>query len=122
MPVYRKPKPFRFTPEKPVEKHFHDHDETWIMMAGRCKAFMIDRDGHRSEFVLEAGDIWMVEAGIEHGCDPLDDGCQIFPFAGTIPQGSHQPGHYYMEKEGYMPTLVVRKAAVDRYSGGQTDA
>jgi hypothetical protein len=115
MPVYKQPKPIRFTPEKPVEKHFHDHDETWIVMAGKCKAYMIDRDGRQSDFILEAGDIWMVEAGVEHGCGPLDGGCEIFPFPGTIPEGSHKPGHYYMEKERYMPTLIVRKDRTDRY-------
>jgi hypothetical protein len=115
MPVFKKPQPGKFVPEHPVEKHFHDHDETWIMMGGRCKAYLIDRDGKKEEFLLEEGDIWMVEAGVEHGCDPLDEGCLIFPFAGTIPEGSHKPGHYYMEKEGYMPTLHVEKIAISRY-------
>ncbi|GMV66745.1 MAG: hypothetical protein KJ050_03070 [Candidatus Omnitrophica bacterium] len=115
MPVFKKPQPGRFTVEHPVEKHFHDHDETWIMMGGRCRAYMIDREGNREEFILEEGDIWMIEAGIEHGCDPIDGDCYIFPFAGTIPEGSHQPGHYYMEKEQYMPTLVCRKTPLDRY-------
>lgn len=116
MPVYKHPKPIEFTPEKPVEKHFHDHDETWVMMGGRAKAFMIDREGRRSEFVLEEGDIWMVEAGVEHGCEPSGGSVLIFPFPGSFPEGSHELGHYYMEKEGYMPTLCVRKDPIDRYS------
>ena len=116
MPVYKKPAPIHFTTDRPVEKHFHDHDETWIVMGGKCRAFMIDRDGEESEFILEEGDIWMVETGIEHGCDPLgEEGVRIFPFSGTIPEGSHQPGHYYMEKEGYMPTLKVEKTPAERY-------
>jgi hypothetical protein len=115
MPVFKKPQPIRFTVDAPVEMHFHDHDETWIIMGGRAKAFMVDRDGERSEFDLEEGDIWMVEAGIEHGCDPVDnEGVDIFPFPGTIPEGSHEPGHYYMEREGYMPTMVVRKDPIER--------
>ncbi|MCG3199984.1 MAG: hypothetical protein HUU16_06315 [Candidatus Omnitrophica bacterium] len=118
MPVYKKPQPGRFTPVHPVEKHFHDHDETWIIMGGKCKAFMVARDGGKEEFILEEGDIWMVEAGVEHGCEILTEECLIFPFPGTIPEGSHQPGHYYMEKEGYMPTLQVAKAPLDRYKGG----
>lgn len=117
MPVYRNPKPIHFTPKNPVEKHFHDHDETWIITAGRARALMVDRDGKREEFDLAAGDIWMVEAGVEHGCDPYEEGVDIFPFPGTIPRGSHKPGHYYLEKEGYLPTLVVEKQPLDRYAG-----
>lgn len=114
MPVFRKPKPIRFTPERPVEMHFHDSDETWIMMGGRATAHMVARDGRKSDFVLEEGDIWMVEAGVEHGCDAITDEVLIFPFMGTIPEGSHAPGHYYFEQEGYMPTLVVRKEPLSR--------
>ncbi|HPO10908.1 MAG TPA: hypothetical protein PLZ55_19675 [bacterium] len=116
MPVYKNPQPNHFTRENPVEKHFHDHDETWIIMGGKANAYRIDRDGTRSEFLLEKGDIWMVEAGIEHGCDPIgEEGVDIFPFPGTIPEGSHKPGHYYMEQEHYMPTLKVEKTPIDRY-------
>jgi hypothetical protein len=122
MPVFRKPDPINFTVKNPVEKHFHDHDEIWVVMGGKCKAFMVDRDGKHSEFVLEEGDIWMVEAGVEHGCEPLPEGVQIFPFGGTIPEGSHKPGHYYMEKERYMPTLYVKKTPIDRYRGEKRDA
>ncbi|MBN1348059.1 cupin domain-containing protein [candidate division KSB1 bacterium] len=115
MPLYKQPKAFHFTPENPVEKHFHDHDETWIITSGKARAYMIDRDGKHAEFTIEAGDIWMVEAGVEHGCDPEESGIDIFPFPGTIPVGSHDPGHYYMEKEQYLPTLVVKKSPLDRY-------
>ena len=80
---------------------------------------MIDRDGARPEFVLEEGDVWMVEAGVEHGFRPLGGGVLIFPFPGTMPVGSHKLGHYYMEKENYMPTLHVRKAPIDRYAKGE---
>lgn len=117
MPVFRNPQPYHFTFANPVEKHFHDQDETWVIMEGKCKAFMVDRDGARSEFMLEAGDIWMVEAGVEHGCEAVDDaGVKIFPFMGSTAEGSHEPGHYYMEKERYMPTLYVKKTPVDRYA------
>src|SRR5262245_46981615 len=109
MTLYRNPQPLRFTPQTPVEKHFHDHDETWVVMGGSCRACMIDLEGSRKEFDLQAGDIWMIEAGVEHGCDPLGDGVLIFPFPGTLPEGSHSPGHYSMEKEGYLPTLRVVK-------------
>jgi hypothetical protein len=114
MPLYKNPQPIRFTPQHPVEMHFHDSDETWIMMGGKAMAHMVDRQGDRRDFEIEAGDIWMVEAGVEHGCDPITEEVLIFPFMGTIPEGSHPPGHYYFEKEQYMPTLVVRK---DQYYG-----
>ena len=116
MAFYHQPQAHRFTADHPVEMHFHDHDETWIVVAGRAKAFMVDRDGTRSEFDIVAGDIWMVEAGVEHGCDPdPQTGVRIFLFPGTIPEGSHRPGHYDMEKEGYMPTLVVSKTPLERH-------
>jgi hypothetical protein len=116
MGVYRKFQAIHFKPETPVEKHFHDHDETWVVTNGACKAFMVDLNGRYSEFLLEAGDIWMVEAGVEHGCNPLGEGVWIFPFPGTIPLGSDKPvGHYYVEKEHYLPRLVLEKVPTDRY-------
>lgn len=117
MPLYKQPRPITFTPATPVEKHFHDHDETWLVMGGSARAFMVDREGKESEFLIEAGDVWMVEAGVEHGCEPLGEGVLIFPFPGTIPEGSHRPGHYYMEREGYLPTLRVEKTPLGRYPG-----
>ncbi len=87
-----------YTKDNPVEMHFHDEDETWVI-----------QQGEESQFSLEAGDIWMIEAGVQHACEPGEQGCTIFPFYGTIPEGSHEPGHYYMEKEKYMPTLVLKK-------------
>ncbi len=115
MPVFKQPQPIRFTRETPVEMHFHDHDETWVMMGGRALVRARWRDGKREEFVLEPGDIWMVEAGVEHGCEAIDDELLIFPFAGTIPEGAHRPGHYYLEKEGYMPTLVLKKTPLQQW-------
>lgn len=113
--LYKNPKPNYHPPGEVVEKHFHDHDETWVIMDGRAKAYMIDREGQYHEFILEKGDIWMIEAGTEHGCVALEEGVAIFPFPGTIPEGSHPYGHYYMEKEGYLPVLKVEKIPVDRY-------
>ncbi len=115
MPVFKQPKPIHFTPEKPVEKHFHDCDETWIVMGGACRGFLVGRDGKEESFPLTAGDIWMVEAGIEHGCDPDEGGVDIFPFMGTIPEGEVGEGHLYMEDHNYMPTLHVIKTPIDRY-------
>lgn len=114
MPVFKKPAGFLFEESTPVEMHFHDEDETWVIQAGSCRARMVDREGEETIFALEAGDIWMVEAGVMHGCKPHEGGCRIFPFFGTIPEGSHEPGHYYMHKEGYMPTLAVKREAVAR--------
>ena len=116
MPLYRKPEPIRFTPEHPVAMHFHDSDETWLVMRGKALAHMVDREGNRKDFEIEEGDVWMVEAGVEHGCDPVTDEVLIFPFMGTIPEGSHPPGHYYFETERYMPTLVLRKDPLPRRS------
>jgi mannose-6-phosphate isomerase-like protein (cupin superfamily) len=119
MPVFKKPRPIHHAADNPVEKHFHDHDETWVILGGKAKACMIDRDGHRMDFTLEQGDVWMIEAGVEHGCEPFGDkGLDLFTFAGTIPDGAHKPGHYNMEKEHYMPTLCLRKTPIDRYRRG----
>jgi mannose-6-phosphate isomerase-like protein (cupin superfamily) len=40
-----------------VEKHFHDHDEIWIVLSGSCKAFEIDHQGNRKDFELNANDV-----------------------------------------------------------------
>lgn len=118
MAFYNKPTPIRFTPERPVEVHFHDHDETWVVMGGKGLATMIDRQGEKTEFEIEEGDIWMVEAGVQHGVMPSTDELLIFPFSGTIPLGSHKPGHYYLEKERYMPVLCVAKVPIEEHNGG----
>ncbi|MDA0839089.1 MAG: zinc-binding dehydrogenase [Planctomycetota bacterium] len=98
------------------EKHFHDHDETWIIVSGTGTSYWIDQEGHREDFVLEENDIWMIPAGFEHGSDgPNSEDFQISVFNGTQPPGSHQPGHYYMEQEAYIPTLKLVKESTSRY-------
>jgi len=98
-----------------VEKHFHDHDETWIVLAGKAKAFEIDRQGRRYEYILQPGDVWMIEVGHEHGCEALTPDFKITVFPGTIPPGAHKPGHYYMEKEKYIPSFKLQKTPTNRY-------
>jgi 2-desacetyl-2-hydroxyethyl bacteriochlorophyllide A dehydrogenase len=103
------------------EKHFHDHDESWIILAGRGTGYWIDHDGRREEFLLETGDIWMIPAGFEHGSDGFaETGSNSADFTitigwGTMPIGCHEPGHYYVEKEGYIPRLVLEKMPTERY-------
>ena len=53
------------------ERHFHDHDETWIILEGKGTAYWIDPIGNREEFEPEAGDVWMIPAGYEHGTDMI---------------------------------------------------
>lgn len=104
------------------EKHFHDHDETWIIVSGRGTGYWIRRDGLREEFLLEAGDVWMIPAGYEHGSDGFaetgrnSDDFRISTFNGSLPEGSHKPGHYYVEQAGYIPHMQVVKTPTDRYS------
>jgi 2-desacetyl-2-hydroxyethyl bacteriochlorophyllide A dehydrogenase len=104
------------------EKHFHDHDETWLILQGKGTGYSIDRSGKREEFELEAGDVWMVPVGYEHGSDGFketgknSDDFTIAVLNGTEPEGSHKPGHYYVEKEGYIPSFKLKKSSTDRYS------
>lgn len=98
------------------EKHFHDHDETWLILEGAGTGYWIDHDGKREDFVLEAGDVWMIPAGFEHGSDgPNSADFRINVFMGTMAPGSHSPGHYYVENEGYIPRLVLDKQPTTRY-------
>ncbi len=104
------------------EKHFHDHDETWLILAGRGTGYWIDRAGARQDFELEAGDVWMVPAGFEHGSDgPNSEDFRIAVFNGTLPEGCHRPGHYYVEHEGYIPELHLVRRPRGRYSQGSSD-
>ena len=97
------------------EKHFHDHDETWLILTGRGTAYWIDHHGGRENFALEAGDVWMIPAGYEHGTDgPNSDDFTISVFDGTEAPGCHKPAHYYMEQEGYIPTLELKKIPTER--------
>ena len=51
------------------EKHFHEHDESWLMLDGQAVGFWIDDQGKKELFQLEAGDVWMIPAGFEHGLE-----------------------------------------------------
>ena len=98
------------------EKHFHDYDETWIILKGSGVGYWLDHDGKREEFNLEMGDVWMIPAGYEHGsvdCNSSD--FQIATFNGTYAPGAHAPQHYYIEAEGYIPKLVLDKVPTQRY-------
>jgi len=104
------------------EKHFHDSDETWVVLEGRGTGYWIDHGGNREDFELEAGDVWMIPAGYEHGSDGIGGSGTNTPdfkinvFLGTEAPGSHEPGHYYMEKEGYIPSFSLKKTPTDRYA------
>lgn len=104
------------------EKHFHDHDETWIILQGRGSGYWIDHGGKREEFELEAGDAWMIPVGYEHGSEGFkdtgrnSDDFTICVLNGTQPDGCHKPGHYYVEKEGYLPNFELKKTPTDRYT------
>ena len=106
-----------------VEKHFHDCDETWLILAGRGTGYWIDHEGERQEFELEAGDVWMVPAGYEHGSDGFpdtgrnSDDFTIQVLMGTEPPGAQEPRHLYIEEERYLPTLQLVKTPIDRYPG-----
>jgi uncharacterized protein YjlB len=100
------------------EKHFHDYDETWLIVSGQGASYWIDHEGRREDFALEAGDIWMIPAGYEHGSDgPNSDDFTLNVFNGTLVPGSQPPGHYYMEQEGYIPTLQLARTPTERYRG-----
>lgn len=100
------------------EKHFHDHDETWLILKGRGTGYWIDHEGQREAFELAAGDVWMIPAGYEHGSQgPNSEDFEINVFNGTMPLGCHAMGHYYVEKEKYIPRLDLVRTPTDRYTG-----
>jgi mannose-6-phosphate isomerase-like protein (cupin superfamily) len=106
-------------PVSEVEKHFHDHDETWLVRNGRGTSFSIDHEGAREEFELEAGDVWLIPAGFEHGLVPSTGiDLELAVFIGTRPEGSHEYGHYYVEEQRYIPSLRLVKTPTDRYEAG----
>jgi hypothetical protein len=96
------------------EQHFHDHDETWLILAGEGSAFLIDHEGRRDDVQLRAGDVLMIPAGYEHGS--LGPNTFVMTAVnGTLAHGAHQPGHYYVERERYIPTLRLERRPSDRY-------
>ena len=99
------------------EQHFHDHDETWLILAGRGNAFLIDHDGRREDVDLQAGDVLMIPAGYEHGSEGPNT-FAMAAFNGTLAEGAHEPGHYYLEHERYVPSLSLRRHPSDRYPPG----
>jgi 2-desacetyl-2-hydroxyethyl bacteriochlorophyllide A dehydrogenase len=103
------------------EKHFHDHDETWLILKGRGTGYWIDHDGRREDFLLEEGDAWMIPAGFEHGSFGFKETGKngedftIAVFNGTEAPGCQPPKHYYVEKEGYIPSLELKRTPTNRY-------
>ncbi|MFC4776326.1 zinc-binding dehydrogenase [Paenibacillus sp. GCM10023252] len=115
MPLYEQKMINGFTLPQ-CEKHFHDHDETWLIIGGQGTGYYIDHSGIRADFNLQAGDAWLIPAGYEHGSDgPNSADFIISVFNGTMPAGAHKPGHYYVEEEGYVPQLELRKVPSERY-------
>ncbi len=99
-----------------VEKHFHDYDEVWLTLGGRGTSYWIDHEGNRAEFELEEGDVWMIPAGFEHGSDgPNSPDFKLAVLNGTLAPGCQPPGHLYIEKEGYIPSLELKKTPTNRY-------
>ncbi len=99
------------------EKHFHDYDETWLILKGSGNGYWLDHNGQREDFELEAGDVWMIPAGYEHGSEgPNSDDFEISAFIGTQAPGSHPPKHYYVEEEGYIPSFQLLKHPTRRYA------
>ena len=101
------------------EKHFHDSDETWIILKGKGLVYEVDRKGNRSEFEVEAGDVWMIEVGHEHGGKALTPDFKVAVFLGTQASGAQKPSHQYIEKEGYVPSFKLIKTPTDRYKKGK---
>lgn len=110
------------------EKHFHDTDETWLILAGHGVGYWIDRADNREEFVLDRGDVWLIPAGYEHGSDGIPGlghnsaDFRIAVFRGSEAPGSHLPGHYYVEDEGYIPSFQLIKTDTNRYAGQRSPA
>ena len=103
------------------EKHFHDQDETWLILEGTGTSYWISHEGIREEFQMAAGDVWMVPAGYEHGSDgPNSTDFRIAVFFGTSAPGARKPAHYYIEEEGYIPSLQLVKTPTTRYSRKST--
>jgi hypothetical protein len=104
------------------EKHFHDHDEIWTILAGTGTGYWIDYTGQRVDFTLEEGDVWVIPVGYEHGSDgPNSADFRINAFPGSIPPEAHKPGHYYIEQEGYLPSFELIKISTGRYGCVQKD-
>lgn len=103
------------------EKHFHDYDETWLILSGRGTGYWIDQDGVREDFNLESGDVWMIPAGFEHGSEGFletkinSEDFRIQVFNGTLAPGHHALGHHYIEHSRYIPRLTLTKTPTDRY-------
>jgi len=77
-----------------VEKHFHDHAETWVVPAGRGTAWTVGHDGQQDELRLEAGDAWMTPAGTEPWSGPDAADFRLVVFPGIIPDGCHVEGSH----------------------------
>ena len=102
-----------FTPSNPIERHFHNHDEAWIVLEGRATAKLTTKEGS-TEFVLEPGDVWMIEIGEEHEAVPIDEVFKIMYIHGTTTEGVRAGEHLYKEKEKgkYEPSFRLVKAPI----------
>jgi len=78
--------------EKGVERHFHDYDEHWYIIAGKGRAIVYE-NGERKEYRVEPGDIVITYMGDEHEL-VADEPISLICFAGKIPKGARQ-GHLH---------------------------
>ncbi|QDS73018.1 hypothetical protein FKW77_009134 [Venturia effusa] len=67
----------RLAPNAYREMHWHKADEWSYMLNGSVRITSMDENGQVFEDDLEAGDVWFFPAGIPHGIQAKEDGCEF---------------------------------------------
>lgn len=86
---------FQVRPDKPLEMHYHDHDEYWFIFRGHFTATY-----NGTEIDLKPGDLVATGMGIEHGAPGAStELCEGVGFSTTL-YGEKRKGHLWREDHG----------------------
>lgn len=85
---------FQFRPDKPLEEHYHDYNEYWLIYRGHFEALL---DGEA--IPMRPGDMLATGIGHEHGMRPLTETVEGVGFETALRPGG-RAGHLHRDTDG----------------------
>jgi mannose-6-phosphate isomerase-like protein (cupin superfamily) len=99
---------FRVEPNGRFDRHYHDCDEYWLVVAGRAVVSV-----GSGTYPVEAGDIVCTPTGTEHDVVGVAETLEAFWFEGRTPAGG-RVGHLHRTEEdarGHVVPSISRSSA-----------
>jgi mannose-6-phosphate isomerase-like protein (cupin superfamily) len=86
--------PFDYPKSTNFDSHYHDFDEYWMILAGRCEVVI-----GPTHFDAGPGDCVVLGLGHHHDITKID-GSILFGFFQTLPEGAGRSGHLWEHTHG----------------------